>query len=100
MESTVFEEETLEINNSMAKGKKPKIMDLFSNSTLRKNFIFASFIWTAIVFNFFLLTFYFKYFPGSIFTNSLYFAGADMISYLLSGLIIKYLNTSKAIVLA
>ncbi len=66
----------------------------------RRNFIVASFVWTAIVFNFFLLSFYFKYFPGSIFINTTLIAVADMVSYLVSGLLLKCLNTNKALILA
>ena len=51
------------------------------------------------MFNFFLLSFYFKYFPGSIFTNSITFASADMISYFLSGLLMRCLNTNQMLIL-
>ena len=39
-------------------------------------------------FNFYLLTFTMKYFPGSIFGNSLAFAFSDVVAFTLSGLII------------
>ena len=39
-------------------------------------------------FNFYLLTFSMKYFPGNIFGNSLAFAFSDVIAFILSGFLI------------
>lgn len=41
-------------------------------------------------FNFYMLTFFMKYFPGDIFENSLSFAFSDLVAFTMSGLIIKY----------
>jgi len=41
-------------------------------------------------FNFFMLTFFLKYFPGNIFENSLCYAVSDLIAFTLSGVVIKY----------
>jgi len=105
MEETLFERKD-RLNASFSSvvsddsAKKHSIKEFCKDGRFRRNFIFASFIWTAVVFNYFLLAFYFKYFPGSIFTNSLILAGADMLSYLVSGLIMRVLNTNKALLLA
>jgi hypothetical protein len=41
------------------------------------------------MFNFYLITFYLKYFPGSLFKNSIWFALSDFVSFCLSGTILK-----------
>lgn len=41
------------------------------------------------MFNFYLITFYLKYFPGSIFKNSIWFALSDFASFLISGSVLK-----------
>jgi hypothetical protein len=41
-------------------------------------------------FNFYLLSFYLKYFPGNIFENSLYFACSDLTAFVLAGVMLKY----------
>ena len=47
-------------------------------------------VWVNASFNFFLITFYLKYFPGNIFINSICFASADLIAYLSSGVVLKF----------
>ena len=44
------------------------------------------------MFNFYLITFYLKYFPGSIFKNSLWFALSDFVSFIISGVLLKQSN--------
>lgn len=44
------------------------------------------------MFNFYLITFYLKYFPGSIFKNSLWFAVSDFVSFVISGALLKKSN--------
>ena len=52
------------------------------------------------MFNFYLIIFYLKYFPGNIFTNSICFAAADLLSYTISSFIVRKTTTTKALVLA
>lgn len=49
------------------------------------------------MFNYYLVAFYLKYFPGSIFKNSLWFALSDFLSYLISGSILKRTNTQRTL---
>mmetsp|Transcript_43140 Transcript_43140/g.41476 ORF Transcript_43140/g.41476 Transcript_43140/m.41476 type:complete len:102 (+) Transcript_43140:1118-1423(+) len=49
------------------------------------------------MFNFYLLAFYMKYFPGNIYQNSICFACSDIAAYLVAGLIQKNLNTNKSL---
>ena len=41
------------------------------------------------MFNFYLIVFYLKYFPGSIFENSIWFALSDFFSFMISGTVLK-----------
>lgn len=54
------------------------------------------FLWSANMFNNYMLGFYVKYFPGNIFINSMYFALADIFAYVLSGVIIKRVAIKKS----
>lgn len=54
-------------------------------------------MWLLSSFNFYLITFYLKYFPGIVYENSLCFACADLCAFLLSGLFLKYFTVSKAL---
>ena len=51
-------------------------------------------------FNFYMLTFFMKYFPGNIFENSLCFAFSDLIAFTLSGLVIRYTTVVRGYKLA
>ena len=48
-------------------------------------------------FNFYLITFYLKKFPGSIYVNSFCFGFADMIAFLSSGMILKYYTIAQGL---
>lgn len=71
--------------------------ELFANKDTRSNLIVSSIIWSCSMFNYYLIAFYLKYFPGSIFKNSLWFAVADFLSYCISGNILKRTNTQKTL---
>ena len=47
-------------------------------------------VWLHGSFNFYLITFYLKYFQGNIYVNSMCFASADFIAYLCSGMVLKF----------
>jgi membrane protein CcdC involved in cytochrome C biogenesis len=42
------------------------------------------------MFNFYLLTFYLKYFPGNIYTNSVYIALSNLVAFALVGILLSY----------
>lgn len=64
---------------------KVSIKHMFNDATTRRNILVSCVIWSCAMFNFYLVTFYLKYFPGSIITNNLYFAVVDSFSFVLSG---------------
>jgi len=50
---------------------------LWADPLLKRNLMASCCSWLFASFNFYMITFYLKYFPGNIFVNSLTFAGAD-----------------------
>jgi len=54
-------------------------------------------IYSEASFNFFLLTFYFKYFPGNLFENSVYFACSDLLAFVLAGLFLNFTSIKSTI---
>jgi hypothetical protein len=48
-------------------------------------------------FNFYLLTFFLKYFPGNIFENSAFFAVADLVAFASVGFVLKMTNIKNAL---
>ena len=54
-------------------------------------------LYSEASFNFFLLTFYLKYFPGNLFENSVYFACSDLMAYLLAGLFFNFASIKTGI---
>lgn len=73
---------------------KATIGELLKHRQLKINLICSCLIWLMSSFNFYLITFYLKSFPGSIYVNSICFAGADMIAFMSSGIILKKLSIS------
>ena len=67
---------------------------------LRSNLIGCVLLWSMCSFNFYMLTFFMKYFPGNIFENSLCFAFSDLIAFTLSGLVIRYTTVVRGYKLA
>lgn len=51
----------------------------------------SSILWAVAAFNTFLITFYLKYIPGSIYVNNMYFSGSDLIGFLLAGISFRYM---------
>lgn len=73
------------------------LRDLWDDKVLKVNLIGSCFIWLLSSFNFYLITFYLKKFPGSIYVNSIVFAFADMVAFASSGLILKYFLISQGL---
>jgi hypothetical protein len=48
-------------------------------------------------FNFYLVTFYLKYFPGNIFQSTLCFAFSDLFGYIFSGILLKKVKVGRAL---
>ena len=79
---------------------KATITELLKHRQLKINLICSCLIWLMSSFNFYLITFYLKSFPGSIYVNSICFAGADMIAFLSSGIILKKLSISQGLTIS
>lgn len=57
---------------------------------LRTNLWAAALLYAEGTFNFYLLSFYLKYFPGNIFANSTYFACSDLVAFVAAGTLLNY----------
>lgn len=81
-------------NTAAGDGKKDEAKrgysELLNDPVLKVNLIGSCLVWLLSSFNFYLITFYLKSFPGNIFVNSLCFASADMVAFLSSGVISKF----------
>ena len=73
------------------------LKELFNERILKVNLGCSIMIWLLGSFNFYLITFYLKSFPGNIYINSMCFAGADLIAYMSSGFVLKFLTISKGL---
>jgi len=80
--------------------QKSDLKDLMQTPLLRMNLLFSFLVWSSAMFNFYLITFYLKYFPGSIFVNSIWFALSDFFSFILSGVVLKQSNNPNTTLVA
>ena len=64
------------------------------------NLIAASVLYSAAAFNFYLLSFYLKYFPGNIFENSVFYACSDLVAMLLVAAALKLTSMQNGIRIA
>lgn len=64
---------------------------------LKKNLMTSCTIWMTACFNTFLITFYLKYIPGSIYVNNMYFAGSDLVGFLSAGIALRYMQISSGL---
>lgn len=89
-----------EVSQSESKVPRKGLIELWQNKILKINIIASIAIWTHGSFNFYLITFFLKYFPGNIFGNAMAFAGADIVAYTCSGLVLKFISVRKGLVFA
>ena len=75
---------------TISKQKDPSVYDIIADPVLKKNLWASCFVWLLSAFNFYLITFYLKNIPGSVYLNSVLFALADMTAFLSSGIILKF----------
>lgn len=78
---------------------KPSVSwrDIWAVPVLRQNLWAAILLYCEGTFNFYLLTFYIKYFPGNLFVNNLYFACSDLCAFVLAGALLHYCSLKTAI---
>lgn len=74
--------------------------ELMKITKLKKNLIGSTLLWSCSAFNYYLLTFFLKYFPGNIFENSFFFALADLIGFLSVGIVLKRATVVQALYFA
>jgi hypothetical protein len=74
--------------------------ELWKVPILRNNLAISCTIWLLSGFDFFLITFYLKKFPGDIYVNSVCFALADASAFIAAGTILTYFKLSKGLQIA
>ena len=75
--------------NAETSAKKGPFRQMMADRTTRHNLLASMVLWIMSSFNFYLVTFYLKYFPGNIFQSTLCFAFSDLFGYIFSGLLLK-----------
>lgn len=78
------------IEQDMTPGKGPDFKKLWADKVLKTNLVCSCMCWLHGSFNFYLITFYLKKFPGNIYINSMCFAMADLLAYMSSGIVLKF----------
>ena len=85
---------------TISKQKDPSVHDIIADPVLKKNLWASCFVWLLSGFNFYLITFYLKNIPGSVYLNSVLFALADMCAFLSSGIILKFFKIHQGLTLS
>lgn len=89
-----------DVNRDSATVEGKRLKDLCANKRIRSNMFFAAFIWCALIVNYYIVAFYLKYFPGNIFQNSFTMAFSDIVSYMISGLVLKTLGLTRSVIIS
>jgi hypothetical protein len=71
--------------------------EIWGDKTLRTNLWASCLLYSEASFNFYLLTFYLKYFPGNLYENSTYFACSDLIAFLMVGVFLNFTSMKTSI---
>ena len=77
--------------------KKNSWRDLWADPTLRTNLWASCLLYSEASFNFYLLGFYLKYFPGNIFENSTFFACSDLVAFLTTGFFLNFTSMKTSL---
>lgn len=64
------------------------------------NLILMTIFWTSSSFNYYIITFYLKYIPGSVYVNTVLSCSAEITAYLVSGVIMKVFGAKLSFIVA
>jgi MFS family permease len=64
------------------------------------NLILMTIFWTVSSFNYYIMTFYLKYIPGSVYTNTSLSCSAEIIAYIASGIIMNAFGVKLAFIIS
>lgn len=76
------------------------IGELWANFYLKRNLLCSCMVWVNGSFNFYMISFYLKYFPGTVYVNAMSFAAADLTAYTLSGIFLKFFTVRNGLTLS
>jgi len=64
------------------------------------NLILMTIFWTVSSFNYYIMTFYLKYIPGSVYTNTSLSCMAEVLSYIASGLVMNAFGVKLSFIIS
>ena len=70
--------------------KKPGVMFYLNQKTIRSNLIIITIIWMTTTFNYYMINFQVKYFPGDFSVNTIVMFGSDIPFCILTGFLVTY----------
>jgi len=76
-----------------------KLGEMLKNVNVKKNLYIALITWSLGSFNFYMLTFFAKYFPGNLFINQIVFAISDLTAFITAGIISSRLRVYKSYII-
>ena len=94
------ETKTLLSCRTLADLKKTTTRYFLSLTHIRINLAVMSMCWMSASFNYFMIQFLLKYFPGNIFVNGLMDSSSELIAYAVGGIIYHKFGVQKALSLS
>lgn len=80
--------------------EKPSWKDICRDPPYLKNLLASIVLYAETTFCFYMLMFYLKYFPGSIYKNASVFAVSDLVAFVMAGIILKVATMRKGMILS
>ena len=65
----------------------PSVMSFLRQRVICSNLVLMSLVWFTVNYNFILIGFSLKYFPGNLYTNAYAMSLSELLAYLVSGMI-------------
>lgn len=84
----------------VSSSKEEKPVTFCSNKALLANLMLMTVFWTVSSFNYYIMTFYLKYIPGSVYLNTSLSCIAEIIAYLCSGLVMGFFGVKLSFIIS
>ena len=76
--------------------EKPSVMFYLKQRVVLQNLLLMAYMWSAVSFCYYMISFQLKYLPGDIYENSLASSGSELLAYLIGGLCYSFLKIRKS----
>ena len=77
-------------NEKEVSNKKPDVMFYLKQKTIRINLVLMTIIWVTVTFNYYMINFQVKYFPGDFGVNTIVMFGSDIPFCIMTGFMISF----------